>query len=179
MMSSSRRVLSWIEGEFKRYKGMGEGTMGQLTDEQLAVRASPESLSIAMIVWHMAGNLESRFTDFLTTDGEKPWRNRESEFEERHVGRAELLAKWERGWTFLFDALAPLGDDDLERMVRVRGEEMPVGQALMRALAHATYHVGQMTFFGKILRGGEWKWLTIPPGQSTAFEKAMKEKGRA
>jgi len=176
---SSIRVISWIEAEFKRYKGMGEGTIGQLADEQLIVRASPESNSIAMIVWHMAGNLESRFTDFLTTDGEKPWRNRESEFEERRVSRTEVLAKWGRGWKFLFDALAPLRDEDLDRGVRVRGEELTVGQALMRALAHATYHVGQLTFFGKVLRGGEWKYLTIPPGGATAYERSLKEKGRA
>jgi len=177
-MPDSRRVLSWIETEFKRYKGMGEGVLGQLSDDQLAVRASPQSNSIAMIVWHMSGNLESRFTDFLESDGEKPWRNRESEFEERRVPRAELLAKWERGWKVVLDALAALGDEDLDRIVSIRAEEIPVGQALMRALAHATYHVGQMTFFGKVLRGGEWKWLTIPPGQSAAVNQAMREKGR-
>jgi uncharacterized damage-inducible protein DinB len=174
-MPSSRQVLTWIETEFERYKDMGARTIAQLSDEQLAMRASSESNSIAMVVWHMAGNLESRFTDFLTTDGEKPWRNRESEFEERRVSRSELLAKWERGWKFLFDALRSLGDEDLERTVRIRGEELSVGLALARALAHAAYHVGQMTFWGKVLRGGEWQWLTIPPGQSAAYEKAKRE----
>jgi uncharacterized damage-inducible protein DinB len=177
-MSSSRRTISWIEAEFERYKKMGERTIGQLSDEQLLVRASPESNSIAMIVWHMAGNLESRFTDFLTTDGEKPWRNRESEFEERRVSRSELLAKGERGWKFLLDALGSLADSDLDRTVRIRGEELTVGQALVRALAHATYHVGQMTFYGKVLRGEAWEWLTIPPGQSAAFEQAARARGR-
>lgn len=176
---SARRVISWVEAEFGRYKGMGEKTIGQLPDEELLVRASAQSNSIAMIVWHMAGNLESRFTDFLTSDGEKPWRNRESEFDERRVSRAELLMKWERGWTCLFDALAALTDADLDRTVRIRGEELPAGLALMRALAHAAYHVGQMAFFGKVLRGGEWKWLTIPPGQSAAFGQAMRAEERA
>lgn len=176
MASSS--MISWIEAEFRRYKEMGEGAIAQLGPDQLVVRASPQSLSIATVVWHVAGNLTSRFTDFLTTDGEKPWRNRESEFEERNVGRTELLEKWESGWSTLFAALDQLTDDDLERTVSVRGVSLTVGEALLRSLGHVSYHIGQITFFGKMLRGPEWKYLTIPPGGTDAYNRnPTKEKG--
>jgi hypothetical protein len=168
-MTGTRHVVAAIEAEYRRYKTLAEGTFAQLPDAQLLVRASPESLSIAMIVWHVSGNLESRFTDFLTTDGEKPWRNRESEFEERRVGRADMLVKWERGWGVLFGALAPLADADLVRTVTIRGAAATVGQALERSLAHTSYHVGQVTFLGKMLRGDQWKYLSIPPGASAAY----------
>jgi hypothetical protein len=177
-VASARRMISWIDAEFRRYKEMGEGVIAQLGPDQLVVRASPESLSIATVVWHMAGNLTSRFTDFLTSDGEKPWRNRESEFEERNVGRKELLEKWEGGWGTLFAALDPLTDDDLDRMVSVRGVPLTVGEALLRALGHMSYHVGQLTFSGKMLRGPEWEYLTIPPGGTDAYNRdPTREKG--
>ena len=168
-MTSSRHMVAAIEGEYRRYKTLGEGTMTQLGDEDLLVRPTPESLSIAMIVWHVSGNLESRFTDFLTTDGEKPWRNRDSEFEERRPSRNELLAKWERGWGILLAALAPLSDADLPRTVTVRGVAASVGEALERSVAHTSYHVGQMTFLGKMLRRDQWKSLSIPLGGSVAY----------
>jgi len=171
-LDGSRRMISWIEGEFRRYKQLGEGVVGQLGPDQLAARASPESLSIATVVWHVSGNLTSRFTDFLTTDGEKPWRNREGEFEERSVGRKELLEKWEGGWRVLLDALEPLSDDDLDRTVSVRGVALTVGEALLRSLAHVSYHVGQMTFMGKLLRGAEWHYLSIPPGGTAAYNQS-------
>ena len=168
-MTSSRHMVAAIEGEYRRYKTLGEGTMAQLRDEDLLVQPTPESLSIAMIVWHVSGNLESRFTDFLTTDGEKSWRNRDSEFEERRVSRNELLAKWERGWGILLSALALLSDADLQRTVSVRGVAASVDEALERSLAHTSYHVGQMTFLGKMLRRDQWKYLSIPPGASVAY----------
>jgi hypothetical protein len=171
-------VISWIETEFRRYKDMGEGVMAQLGPDQLVVRASPESNSIATVVWHVAGNLTSRFTDFLTSDGEKPWRDRESEFDERNVSRTELLEKWNAGWSTLFEALDPLSDGDLDRTVSVRGISLSVGEALLRSLAHASYHVGQMTFFGKVLRGAQWEYLTIPPGRTHEYNKnPTSEKG--
>jgi len=164
-------MISWIEAEYRRYKQMGEGVISQLDAEQLVVRVSQESLSIATIVWHMGGNLTSRFTDFLTSDGEKPWRHRETEFEERNVGRDELLEKWEGGWGVLFETLATLSDDDIHKTVTVRGVSLTVGEGLLRSLAHASYHVGQLTFIGKMLRGPEWNYLTIPPGGSDAYNK--------
>lgn len=180
MLASSRRMIAWIQTEFARYKQLGEGVIGQLGPDQLVVRASPESLSIAMIVWHVSGNLTSRFTDFVTSDGEKPWRDRESEFEERTVARKELLEKWERGWRVLFSALEPLTDQDIDHTVTVRGVPLTVGEALLRSLAHTSYHVGQMTFIGKMLRGGEWEYLSIPPGGTAAYnQNPMHEKGPA
>ena len=178
-MTTSRHMVAAIETEYRRYKSLGEGTMSQLADEQLLWQPTPESLSIAMIVWHVSGNLESRFTDFLTTDGEKPWRNRESEFEVRRVSRTELLAKWERGWKILLDTLASLSDADLVRTVSVRGVAATVGEALERSLAHTSYHAGQMTYLGKMMRRDDWKYLSIPPGGTTAYNaNPTMEKGR-
>jgi len=130
------------------------------------------------VVWHVAGNLQSRFTDFLTSDGEKPWRHRETEFEDRQVSREELIEKWEAGWRTLFDALGPLADDDLSRSITIRGVPLTVCEALHRSLAHASYHVGQMTYIGKMLRGEEWAYLSIPPGGSAAYNaNPVLEKG--
>jgi hypothetical protein len=168
-MKNQRHIVAAIEGEYRRYKALGEGTFSQLEARDLVVRSTPESLSIAMIAWHVSGNLESRFTDFLTTDGEKPWRDRESEFAERRVDRKEMLAKWERGWSVLFDSLASLSDRDLTRIVTIRGISATVGEALARSLAHTSYHVGQVTFLGKMLRRSEWRYLSIPPGRSAAY----------
>jgi hypothetical protein len=129
-------------------------------------------------VWHVAGNLQSRFTDFLTSDGEKPWRHREEEFEERQVGREELVEKWDDGWETLFDALSPLTDEDLARSITIRGVALSVCEALHRSLAHASYHVGQMTYIGKMLKGEEWMYLTIPPGGSADYNQdPVLEKG--
>ncbi|MBM4183509.1 MAG: DUF1572 domain-containing protein [Gemmatimonadetes bacterium] len=179
-MTNPRHIIAAIETEYRRYKSLGEGTMSQLEDEQLLWQPTPESLSIAMIVWHVSGNLESRFTDFLTTDGEKLWRNRDSEFEVRRAARDEVLAKWERGWKILFDALASLTDADLVRMVVIRGVAATVGEALERSLAHTIYHAGQMTYLGKMLRRDAWKYLSIPPGGSVAYNaNPTLEKGRS
>jgi len=168
-MSSPRHVIASIEGEYRRYHSLGSKTIEQLSHEELVVRGSSESLSIATIVWHVAGNLQSRFTDFLTSDGEKPWRMRETEFENREVDRDDLVEKWEAGWRCLFEALEPLIDEDLTRSVTIRGVSLTVCEALHRSLAHASYHVGQMTYIGKMLKGEEWMYLSIPPGGSEAY----------
>lgn len=173
----NRHLLSLIEDEYGRYKALAEGAMRQLSAEELVTDTAGAN-SIAMIVWHIAGNLESRFTDFLTTDGEKPWRNRESEFEPRTPSRGEIGEKWERGWRILFGALQELTDDDLGRTVMIRGVAMGVDDALLRSLAHAAHHVGQIVYLGKCFRGESWEYLSIPPGESDeynanpVFEKA-------
>ena len=173
----NRQTLSLIEAEYGRYKALGEGTFRQLSAEDLVTDTAGAN-SIAMIVWHIAGNLESRFTDFLTTDGEKPWRNRESEFEPRTPSRAEIEEKWDRGWRILFGSLQQLADDDLSGSVIIRGVSMDVDEALLRSLAHASYHVGQIVYLGKCFRGDSWESLSIPPGKSEeynanpVFEKA-------
>ena len=164
-----RKVIASLEAEYLRYKGLAEGTFAQLDESQLTMRAGETSNSIATIVWHVAGNLTSRFTDFLTTDGEKPWRQREEEFEDRDVSREELLVKWNAGWQVLFDTLATLVDDDLTRTVVIRGQSLPVVEALHRSLAHAASHVGQVQFWGKVMKGTTWNYLSIPPGGTAAY----------
>jgi hypothetical protein len=163
-----RDLITSIEAEYRRYKTLGEGAINQLADSELAQVAGTGN-SIVTIVWHLAGNLKSRFTDFLTADGEKPWRDRDSEFLAREVSRKELQTKWEDGWRVLFAALTDLSDVDLGRTVTIRGEPHTVAQALHRSLAHASYHVGQIVYEAKALRGADWRYLSIPPGQSARF----------
>jgi hypothetical protein len=128
----------------------------------------------------MSGNFKSRFTDFLDSDGEKPWRDRESEFARRSVSRSEVLGKWNEGWEILFDALGRLNDADLQRKVTIRGRPLGVHEALHRSLAHASFHVGQVVFLAKSLLGPEWDYLTIPPGKSEDYNRNPSgEKGPA
>ncbi len=164
-------VVESIRGEFLRYKALGETTIGQVDEPDLSTRPSSVDNSIATICWHVSGNLESRFTDFLASDGEKPWREREEEFRSRAVTRAELLEKWDRGWTVLLKTLSELTDDDLQRAVTIRRQSLQVVEALHRSLAHVAYHVGQVVYIGKSLRGKDWRYLTIPPGQSDAYNQ--------
>lgn len=164
-------VVESINGEYVRYKSLAEGALAQLTDEQLVVPAAGDGNSVAMICWHVGGNLRSRFTDFLTTDGEKPWRKREEEFARRSVTKAELLAHWEAGWSALLATLATLRDADLDRTVTIRGQSLRVVEALHRSLAHTSYHVGQIVYAARALCGSGWRFLSIPPGQSEAFNQ--------
>lgn len=166
----NRTVLALIEAEYQRYRILGERAFGQLNAEQLAT-GSEHASSISTIVWHVAGNLESRFTDFLTTDGEKPWRDRESEFEPRVASPEEVSARWDRGWGVLFDTLSQLTDDDLTSGVTIRRVPHRVDEALLRSLAHAAYHVGQIVYLAKSFRGDDWEYLSIPPGQSDAYNE--------
>jgi len=165
-------IIESIAGEYKRYKALAEGALSQVTDDQLVVPASGGGNSIATICWHVGGNLRSRFTDFLTSDGEKPWRRRDDEFQPRAVTIPELLAHWESGWSALFATLATLSDADLNRTVTIRGQPLRVDEALHRSLAHTTYHVGQVVYAARALCGAGWRFLSIPPGQSEAFNAA-------
>lgn len=161
-------TLTSIDREYRYYKSLAERAIAQLTDEEIGYEAAPEANSVAVIVRHMSGNLKSRFSDFLDSDGEKPWRDRDSEFDPRTVTRDELLRQWNEGWDVLFGALSTLSDTDLERIVRIRNEEHTVIRALHRSVAHASYHVGQIVFIGKLLRGSGWKNLSIPRRASRA-----------
>lgn len=161
-------LIDSIRGEFSRYKALGEGAMDQLHDAEL-VDGPDGGNSIATIVWHVSGNLQSRFTDFLTSDGEKPWRQREEEFALRQATKAEVLAQWERGWSVLLTALDGLTDADLPRRVTIRQQPLKVHEALHRSLAHISYHVGQIVYHAKSIRAGQWRYLSIPPGQSAAY----------
>jgi len=164
-----RDLLEAIEGEFLRYKALAEGALAQVPEEQLCVAGPNDGNSLAVIVWHVSGNLASRFTDFLTTDGEKPWRQRDEEFVSRHVSRQQLLDKWEGGWQVLLGTLRGLTDAELSQVVQLRQRSLPVREALFRALAHVSYHVGQIVYLAKALRGAAWSYLSIPPGQSAAY----------
>jgi len=169
-------VVVSIGNAFRRNRELAERALQQLTDEELESEGPSGSSSVATIVWHMGANLESRFTDFLSSDGEKPWREREAEFSPRHVTRPALMKRWIDGWTCLDDALANLTDTDLSRTVRIRHEPMTVTEALHRALAHAAYHVGQIVYIARSRRGSEWKWLSIPPGGTEAYNRRMAER---
>jgi len=169
-----RTILESIESEFHRYKRLGDKAVAQVAAEALTRKPAGEGNSVATLVWHVSGNLRSRFTDFLTTDGEKPWRDRDSEFVARAVTPAEVLAKWEEGWAVVTATLAGLRDEDLARAVTIRSESLSVLDALHRSLGHTSYHVGQIVFLSRLLCGNDWQWLSIPPGQSEAFNRKMK-----
>ncbi|HEV3200403.1 MAG TPA: DUF1572 domain-containing protein [Bryobacteraceae bacterium] len=147
---------------FRQYKTMGERAMDQVTDDQLFTALDEEMNSIAIVVKHMAGNMRSRWTDFLTTDGEKPDRNRESEFEDPPATRAALMQVWEDGWGRVFRALEPLSDQDLARTVTIRGEPHSVMQAIHRQVAHYACHCGQIILLAKHFAHGHWSSLSIP-----------------
>jgi len=167
----NRITIAAIEAEFQRNRGLAEGTFRQLDPSELTRGFQGDGNSVATLAWHISGNLKSRFTDFLTSDGEKPWRQRDSEFEAREVDHPELQAKWEDGWGALQGALAPLTDDDLGRTVMIRGVPHTVLQALLRALAHISYHVGQIVYLGKVFRGDVWETLSIPRGGSESYNQ--------
>ena len=160
-----------IAAEFTRYKALGEAAISQLADRELSTPASDGGNSIASLVWHVAGNLESRFTGFRTTDGEKPWRDRDDEFVLRSVTKAELVEKWERGWRAVLTAVAELSDVDLTQSVTIRRQPLRIDQALHRSLAHTAYHVGQIVFLAKQIRRADWRCLSIPLGGSTAYNQ--------
>jgi hypothetical protein len=161
--------LASILSEYQRYKKLADDAMAQVVEKDLSAAGPSGGSSIAVICWHVSGNLRSRFTDFLTADGEKAWRNREEEFEARSVTRDELRSKWEQGWTVLFQSLNALRPEDLDRQVKIRGQAMAVHDALHRSLAHASYHVGQIVYLAKAFKGKDWTYLSIPPGKSDAF----------
>ena len=154
---------------FHQTKQLGERAMAQVSDEQLFIALDEEANSIAVIVKHMAGNMRSRWTDILTTDGEKPGRNRDAEFEAPPATRQALMGLWEEGWTRVFEAVEPLSEADLGRTVTIRGEPHSVMQAINRQSAHYAYHVGQIVFLAKHYAGGNWQSLSIPRNRSAEF----------
>jgi hypothetical protein len=160
-------------GVFRYYKNLAERAMAQTTDEQLLAVLDGEMNSIAMIVKHMAGNMRSRWTDFLTSDGEKPDRQRDTEFTDPPATREALLAAWEAGWQCLFGALEPLGEQDLQRTVMIRGEAHSVMQAINRQVAHYAYHCGQIVLLAKHFNHAGWQSLTIPRRQSAEFNRRV------
>ena len=158
---------------FHYYKKLGELAMAQCPDEGLFSMLGAESNSIAIVVKHVSGNIRSRWTDFLTSDGEKPDRNRDTEFEDPPRTRAELLELWERGWKLLFGALEPLSDADLTRTITIRTEPHSVTQAINRQIAHYSYHVGQIVYLARHFAGDKWQSLTIPKKKSAEFNRQV------
>lgn len=167
---------SYIEDSlslFRYYKKLSEGAMEQLSDEQLFTALDEEMNSVAIMVKHMAGNMRSRWTDFLNSDGEKPDRNRDTEFVAPPATRAELMRIWNDGWERIFHALEPLSDADVESKVYIRGEPHSVMQAINRQIAHYAYHSGQIVFLAKQLKGSDWKTLSVPRNKSAEFNRKV------
>jgi hypothetical protein len=169
-------TTSYIEDAlavFKQYKLLGERAMAQVSDSQLFASLDEESNSIAIIVKHMTGNMRSRWTDFLTTDGEKPDRNRDGEFVEPPAAREALMREWEDGWARVFGAIEPLTDADMGRVVTIRGEEHSVMQAINRQLAHYPQHVGQIILLAKHYAGDRWQTLSVARNRSAEFNRKV------
>ena len=168
--------LEEVRRQFRGHKRLAEGALAQLKDDQLFVALDSEANSIAVIVKHMAGNMRSRFTDFLTTDGEKPDRNRDQEFEMNPgTTRADVMRWWEEGWSRWFATLEALKPEDVMRTVTVRGELHTVLQAINRQIAHYAYHTGQIVFLAKHFRSSEWKTLSVPRGKSEDFNARVRK----
>ena len=158
---------------FRYYKGLVERALAQLSDEQLLAVLDGEANSIAVIVKHLTGNMQSRFTDFLTSDGEKASRDRDAEFENPPGSRAELMALWEEGWRRVFAALEPLTEEDLQRSITIRGEAHSVMQAINRQVAHYAYHCGQIVLLAKHFKSDQWQTLSIPRRKSAEFNRRV------
>jgi hypothetical protein len=158
---------------FRQYKQLAEKAMAQVADEQLFAALDEESNSIAIIVKHMTGNMRSRWTDFLTSDGEKPTRNRDSEFVDPPATREALLSEWEQGWACVFSAIEPLTDADLSRTVTIRGEAHSVMQAINRQLSHYPMHVGQIILLAKHYAGAHWETLSVARNRSAEFNRKV------
>jgi hypothetical protein len=173
-------LLSGILKQFNYYKEVGDKTMAQLSFEDINYQPNADSNSISIIVKHMVGNMLSRWTNFLTEDGEKEWRQRDQEFEASYSSLDELLIDWEKGWTCLFEAISPLKESDLNKIIYIRNEGHTVVEAIFRQLGHYSYHIGQMVYIGKLRKGEKWTSLSIPRGSSKAYnsDKFKKSKGK-
>ncbi|WP_417428142.1 DUF1572 family protein [Halpernia sp.] len=158
---------------FKYYKDLGDKTFVQLSEEQFFWQYNEESNSIAIIVKHIAGNMLSRWTNFLTEDGEKSWRNRDAEFVNDFKTKQEILDYWEKGWKCLFDALNQINNENINNTIFIRGEKHSIIDAVLRQLAHYPYHVGQLIYIAKMLKNEDWKTLSVAKNQSENFNKEM------
>ena len=168
-----KAIIDGTISSFRSNKGWIDKAIAQLTDDKLHIALDPNTNSIAVIMKHVAGNLLSRWTDFLTTDGEKSWRNRDDEFVDTFENRDQLISYWESGWKTLFDSLSVLSGEDLGKNVTIRGELHSVPLAMQRSLAHTTYHIGQIILISRILAGDNWTTITIPRGGSSNFNQRV------
>ncbi len=172
----SAEYLRVMQETFKKYKDMGDKTFAQLNEKDFHFKPDPGSNSISIIVKHLSGNMISRFKDFLTTDGEKPDRNRDGEFEDSTTTKNEIIEMWERGWKVFYEAFNGLKEEDLLRKINIRNEPHSVIEALNRQAAHYAYHVGQIVMLAKQIKKDDWKTLSIPKGKSEDFNKKMLSK---
>ena len=172
--------LTSVVKQFEYYKSLGDKTINQLSFKELKQVFNDDSNSISIITKHIIGNMLSRWTNFMTEDGEKSWRHRDQEFEDTYASKEEIISEWEKGWICLFNAIEPLNEDNLENIIYIRNQGHTVTEAINRQLAHYAYHIGQIVFLGTLIKGNSWKSLSIPKGQSSDYntDKFKKEKGR-
>ena len=169
----ARDVISSVAKVFENNKAWADKAIAQVSDQDLRIALDPNTNSIVVIMKHVAGNLLSRWTEFLSSDGEKSWRNRDDEFVDDFAGRDDALAYWEKGWERLFQSLAELSPDDLGKSVTIRGEPHTVPLAMHRSLAHCSYHCGQIIMIARVLAGDEWETITVPRGGSESFNREV------
>ena len=170
--------LNSIKNQFEYYKSVGEKTFAQLDEKDFFWQFNKESNSIAIVVNHLSGNMKSRWTDFLTFDGEKEWRNRDLEFESVIKTKEQLFSKWNDGWKCLFDALNSANIETFDTEIFIRNQSHSILEAINRQFAHYSYHIGQIAYIGRMIKGSEWKSLTIPKGNSSDFNKEKFSKGK-
>ena len=168
-MNSS--YLNSVIKQFEYYKSLGDKTFIQLSFEELQNEIADDTNSISIIVKHLVGNMLSRWTNFLTEDGEKEWRKRDREFEDTYETKDELITNWEKGWNCVFNAMKPLTESDLEKIIYIRNDEHTITEAINRQIGHYAYHIGQIVFLGKVLKGKDWKSLSIPKGDSAQYNQ--------
>jgi len=181
MKDFERNYLTGLRKQFEYYKLLGERTFDQLSEADLFWRYNESSNSIAVMVNHLWGNMMSRWTNFLSSDGEKPWRERDLEFEEVIGSKKEMMLKWEEGWARLFGALESVNEGNIDQTVYIRNQEHSIPEAINRQLAHYAYHIGQIVYVGRMIRDQQWESLSIPKGKSQSFnrKKFSEEKRRA
>ena len=163
--------LASVTKQFEYYKNLGDKTFEQLTFGQIKKEFADDSNSISIIVKHIVGNMFSRWTNFLNEDGEKEWRHRNLEFEDTYKSKEDLIVNWNKGWNCFFEAIKPLNNTDLERVIYIRNQDHTVTEAINRQLAHYSYHIGQIVFLGKLIKGKNWKSLSIPKGDSLKYNE--------
>lgn len=171
MNSVAENYLESTKKQFAYYKSLGDKTFAQLNDINIHWQANEDSNSVSIIVKHIVGNMLSRWTNFLTEDGEKEWRHRDTEFEDTYTSKVEMIAAWEKGWQCLFGAINPLQADDVSRIVYIRNQGHTVLEAITRQLCHYSYHIGQLVYVGKLICSDEWTSLSIPKGKSSTYNK--------
>ncbi len=170
--------LKGIIKQFKYYKSLGDKTFKQLSDEDIHYKPNDFANNVSIVVKHIVGNMLSRWTNFLTEDGEKEWRHRDSEFEDTYSSKKEMIATWEKGWKCLFDAIIPLKPEELERIIYIRNQGQSVADAINRQLAHYPYHIGQIVYIGTLIKGNSWQSLSISKNESNTFNNKKFSEGK-